>query len=517
MTWSQRSFFMKQVFDQDNDLRFVKAQQRPKYKPNRFEWRQNSADVEEVIDLAAAANVIDIENEGGKDGEPLLPRSRPSSATAQGDIALPPIDKPVIPPEEKIVPVDPREQWHKLKRSVSLRDNVMLGTVRSKANDTDEKTSDDTIPEIKEEGDDSEAQEDIQDLLSPPTPLPSKTKFPVLKIKALGIFAAAFKKKQADNNSRTEPLSLPKTGRESVSLPSSPVTNRRVNPLSKSLEDRPKSAQKVESPSGLYTVNEMKSMSIKRKSLPMSTSPEHDKSYSIKSPIINAKSQGAVQRRESNAITQKLSDVPEASSVAAVKKRNSPKHKNNTARSKTRENDPITSATVTAVTSYTVAPSKPQTANENHVPKTSSVSSKTSAKTRPLKTRGGAKDQRKPNNIWQRVTEEPEPTSRKWNKDGTCKHTHSSDTNTNNGMQLIDIEGELDDLDYIDEKILRRLVHTLPTELQIKTHRREAEAKGSSVEEVRRKMIENAKYRMSRRVVLDPRFKQLEKSLSGVP
>lgn len=504
MTWSQRSFFMKQVFDQDNDLRFVKAQQRPKYKPRRFEWRHNSADVEEVIDLAAAANVFDIENEGGKDGEHLQPGSRPSSVTAQGDIALPPIDKPVIPPEEKIVPVDPREQWRKLKRSASLRDNVMLGT-ESKVNDTDEKTSDDTIPEIKEEGDDSEAQEDIQDLLSPPTPLPSKTKFPVLKIKALGIFAAAFKRKQADNNSRPEPLSLPKTGRESVSLPSSPSTNRRANPLSKSLEDRPKSAQKVESPSGLYTVNEMKSMSIKRKNLPTSTLPEHDTSFSIKSPIINAKSQGAVQRRESNAITQKLSDVPETSSVAAVKKRNSPKHKNNTARSKTWESDPIKSTTCTV------------TANENYVPKTSSESSKTSAKTRPVKTRCGAKDQRKPNNIWQRVTEEPQLTKWKWNKDGTCKHALSSDTNTNNGMQLIDIEGELDNSDYIDEKILRRLVHTLPTELQIKTHRREAEAKGSSVEEVRRKMIENAKYKMSRRVVLDPRFKQLEKSLSGVP
>ncbi|XP_077864545.1 uncharacterized protein LOC144350040 [Saccoglossus kowalevskii] len=31
MTWNQRNFFMKQVFDQDNDFRFVKAEQRPAY------------------------------------------------------------------------------------------------------------------------------------------------------------------------------------------------------------------------------------------------------------------------------------------------------------------------------------------------------------------------------------------------------------------------------------------------------------------------------------------------------
>ena len=31
MTWNQRNFFMKQIFDQDNNLRFVKASQRPKY------------------------------------------------------------------------------------------------------------------------------------------------------------------------------------------------------------------------------------------------------------------------------------------------------------------------------------------------------------------------------------------------------------------------------------------------------------------------------------------------------
>ena len=442
LTWTQRNFFMKQVFDQDKELRFVKAQQRPKYKPPKFETKQ--CDFDAVVDTLTYANEIDVEEkeEVSKETEETTSPSRPTSASPKKEIehTLPPIGQP-ISPEEPLNGTKMKDTFGagNMRRMTSPREKPMFLRVRhiydtkhfveNKSDNTEENNNNvateenqsseeqDTVPEINA---------DTQEVSNTAMPAPKKTKFPVLKVKALGLFAASMKKAQGEPPKSAAPVvPLPKPGRQSVSLPNSPTIKRKDSSArhssAKSLDDKPLSATKA------Y-----------KKTLP---------SFDDKN-------------------------------ICSKKTLKSSKRKSHTA-------------------------TRPSLSSESQKLTPRSSISKCSSRIRTSQTRERQDPQK---NIWQRVTTMPEESSvLKCNKD-------KADSNFDQ-MGIVDIEDC--DQDFVEESVIRRLVKTLPTDMLVKSVNREKEAGGLSTGDARRMMLEKAKHKMSRRVVLDPRFKRLENSLAG--
>ena len=101
-------------------------------------------------------------------------------------------------------------------------------------------------------------------------------------------------------------------------------------------------------------------------------------------------------------------------------------------------------------------------------------------------------------NIWAKPGNTPDP-------DGRRKE------NNDNSVRVVDIE-EDPPQETAEVQVIRKIIRTLPTNLMIKTTKRETEAR-SDLAVMRQRLKDRAKEEMTRRASLDPRFTKLEKSL----
>ena len=155
LSWNQRSFFMRQVFDEDNDLRFVKAQERPKYFPP-------SDDTEEMQTLWKQTSQLRRSERGHDKSLYHIERFQENKIKPQGNINA-----------STNLPDPLTERIHG-----ASGDNLTLKTMNGSLRDTDE-----------------------SQVIKP------RSRFPAVKIKALGLFAASARRASL-KNVRKQPLTL---------------------------------------------------------------------------------------------------------------------------------------------------------------------------------------------------------------------------------------------------------------------------------------------------------------------
>ncbi|XP_041471070.1 uncharacterized protein LOC121420484 [Lytechinus variegatus] len=514
MSWNQRNFFMKQVFDQDNDLRFVKAAQRPKYLnciPPPPRDGDNSWLKEEYVFSFKPKSSTSPESKDFKQGtsdEKSLDESlktmgledETSSAdqVPQGDESKTDVQETTMTASKESEQAE-RDRKEEEKRDLasrgvfgSRREKVKMPPLMSGAW-KQKLESEMKVEEVVEEDKGEECKitsnlelevqkSDVEDAdpLNNAKPNPGgaetvkpKTRFPVLKVRALGLFAMTFKKTPAVPSLASQlPVESPSTNDLKLSPISSPEKDASV--LTASLPPQAAPHVKVKGKSPPPTVPALSEMH-RPASVSLPNSPVTDR----KPQLIRQQSDHSVL--VSAPTRDKLITAIQASEKGHSRSRRGSRRDSaanpNQERSKRHRHEngikPVKSASSTLPKKTRESTAK--THSSSSLPKT---------------------DNHDSSHIWG-VSGENE-TQEKDNKDNARKNC------------------DVNDEEEVDYHVIRRIVRTLPAHLMLKTSKREVEA-GGDVALLRQKMKDLARAEATKRASLDPRFKQLEKSLINSP
>ncbi|XP_071958259.1 uncharacterized protein [Antedon mediterranea] len=380
LAWNQRNFFIKQVFDQDNELRFVKVYERPSY------LKQTAAEdeFEETIHLRPKSRSVDF----GKESQHDRPKSKPlRRSKTEGALLLHRKKKHIL--EDKF---DSSKIVQNGKENVDQTEHVLTDDLPKLTQIDSIRVSEETNPELK-----------------------AKVKFPLLKVRALGIFAASFKRNEQN------------AGKENTKLPP-PIQDAYITSnLNENTSTTSNQSNTNEKYSNKKYVDTLDNGPLVNTTHNEQNVDKHTHQVNGNAVSKNIHINGIVQSSKKYVKTTeyKIMDIGLES----------------TDRYRNGEN--------------------------------------TSSKDNKSRDVLGKRKQR----------------------EGKVKHFKDPEKDEKLQVQ--------------QEKVLRKLVSTLPTHLLLKTHKREKEAGGISTDEVRRKMIDKARAGMSQRVLKDPRFKNLEDFLNA--
>ncbi|XP_071842700.1 uncharacterized protein [Apostichopus japonicus] len=367
LEWSQREFFIKQVFDHNNDLRFVKASERPKYLEDLPPLLD---DVIGVTDAKDELNELTKSPRGGLNPPPTSP-----------------IPEEISNDGEESTDVHDSEDFKEQRTNSSGRDNLEGSSLQRHGSET------------------------------------SQWKLPVIKVRAMGLFA---------RSSTAENASEKKT--EKVHLPPTPETARRRN-----------------------------------------FSGDHHGNSKVSSPRLPAASNDGVIQSPSVSPQTSITTTQALLSPAIYRRHMS-------ARRSVDVND--------------LRMLKSQRSREDLLSSPSSIRRQRS-QSKPTISPRGSVDQ------WSRMFERRNGSLSYGGK--TAGHLATSTESITDSS-----DGEC------DEKVLRKLVRSLPTHLLLKTREREKEtgSRSAGVEEMKRKLLEKCRLDCNQRTVEDPRFKSLANSLT---
>lgn len=508
MSWNQRSFFMKQVFDQDNELRFVKAAQRPKYlnhippPPQEgdnswmkeeyvFSFKTKSSKSPESKDLMQ----VKLE-EGPLEGSSkaiVVDEGASSADLHQQDESKPGGQEAAarVTKESEQAERDKKEEEKRdlasrgvfgARREKKIMPPLMSGAGKQKIDP--EVTAEEVVEEkvddckINDEPEVNKETTEEADLLNEAKPSSGgtaeaakpKKKFPVMKVRALGLFAMTFKKTPP-----VPPL-------QSQSPPQSQLTNdlklssslnaeRDASLLSSSLppQTAPNMTVKAWStPSTAPSASEIH----RPGSVSLPNSPKTDR----KLQLLRQQSEHTIRERstKSDRLKRALHTSESGHGSSRRGSRRDSTAKSNQERSRQQPQGSGIKAVRSA--SSTLQKSKREGTAKIHQP--SSLPKADS------------------NHIW-----------------GVSSENENQDKDVNGNVQS---GSDVKDAEDVDFHVIRRIVRTLPAHLMLKTSKREVEA-GGDVALLRQKMKDLARADTTRRASLDPRFMKLEKSLCNSP
>ncbi|XP_033109951.1 uncharacterized protein LOC117111183 isoform X2 [Anneissia japonica] len=418
LAWNQRNFFIKQVFDQDNELRFVKAYERPSY----LSLSAVEDEFEETISLKPKSRSLDLGKSlphGAKFRKNFLRRSK-----TEGSLLIHRKDTE-----------EPENQFD------ILRSDTNIGEEKSNQNGENKSITD--LPKLPIECENVENSTAVDiNAKNKPDISKAKVKFPLLKVRALGIFAASFRRNESDSLAFKGNIHLP-----------SPTA-------------------------GVYHTHHS------------SADSSSNSGQSVKHGTDNVKEKGFDKENE--------------------------KRLSNNLKKKAHSMDPY----------------EGDKANKSLV---NGRFSQRKEETRPIHCSNGEELDRKDksNDLVSNGNRYSKTTEYKLKYIGLSTlnmdrnegiHKGSKDKSRDmlsrrrqqeKAVALYDQENDGKSIILQQEKVLRKLVSTLPTHLLLKTHKREKEAGGISTDDVRRRMIDKARAGMSRSVLKDPRFKDLEDFLNA--
>ncbi|XP_072165887.1 uncharacterized protein [Diadema setosum] len=497
MTWNQRSFFIKQVFDQDNELRFVKASQRPKYleyipppppdgdtswikgeyvfsfdtkkkspgegrghKGNRHHQEPAEEPVEEApVDELTAVS----EAQAGKENEA---ESKLEVVSVKDEN------------ENETKAPEKRDSFQgTFGRRQKLNMPLLMTSAWKSKNEEEKKVDDEKLEPMKEADEKLETVDEKQNESEESAPAPPilvknttegspeaskpRVKFPVLKVKALGLFAASFKK-----NDSFPPLPNARQSQPQLQSQPAPDTTSTLPPTLSGALTGSSSTPALTPQTAPANVEVPRPGSI---SLPNSPQAE-------RKPLVRQNSDHAmhVERPGTDHVSRSLptrGDATPRKSQQGWRRHSSIHH---VERSKQHTPDKACKSASSAMPKINRNFSaRPSVAGSSH---------------------SGGKE---PKNSWEKVASEADSNEQAKPKRETLGF----------------VENDNRDQDEVELKVIRRIVRTLPTQLMIKTTKREVEA-GCDGAVVRQKLMDRARAEMTRRASLDPRFKNLEKSLT---
>ncbi|XP_054760241.2 uncharacterized protein LOC129266416 [Lytechinus pictus] len=511
MSWNQRSFFMKQVFDQDNDLRFVKAAQRPKYLnciPPPPQDGDNSWLKEEYVFSFKPKSSTSPESKEFKQGTPveksldeslktmgLEDETSSADQVPQGDKSETDIQETTITASKESEQAE-RDRKEEEKRDLasrgvfgSRREKIkmpllMSGAWKQKLESemkVEEVVEEDRGEECKKTSNlEPEVQKsDVKDAdpLNNAKPNPGgsaetvkpKTRFPVLKVRALGLFAMSFKKTPAVPSLASQlPVESPSTNDLKLSSISSPERDASV--LTASLP--PQATPNVK---------------VKGRSPPPASSEMHrPASVSLpNSPVTDRKPQLIRQQSDHSVLVS----APTRDKLIRAIKASENGH------SRSRRGSRRDS---------TANPNQERSKRHRHENGIKSV--KSASSTLPKKTRENTAKTHSASSL---PKTDNHDSSHIWG--GSSENETQEKDNKDNARKNCDVNDE-----EVNYHVIRRIVRTLPAHLMLKTSKREVEA-GGDVALLRQKMKDLARAEAAKRASLDHRFKQLEKSLINSP
>lgn len=510
MSWNQRSFFMKQVFDQDNELRFVKAAQRPKYlnhippppqegdnswlkeeyvfsfktksskspeSKDLMQMKLEEGPLEEsskafLVDEGASSADLHQQDESKPYGQEAAARATIESEQAERDKKEE--EKRDLASrgafgarrEKKIMPPLMSGAWkQKLEPEVKAEE-----VVEEKVDDC--KITAEPEPEANKET--TEEADPLNEAKSSSggtaEAVKSKKKFPVMKVRALGLFAMTFKK------------SVPVPPLQSQSPPQSQLTNdmklssssnaeRDTSLLSSSLP--PQTAPNMTVKAWSTPPTAPSASEIHRPgSVSLPNSPKTDR----KLQLLRQQSDHTIRERSTK--SDRLKRALHTSESGHGRSRRDSRRDSTAKSNQERSRQQPQGSGIKAVRS---ASSTLQTSKREGTAKTHQPSSLPKADS---------------NHIW-----------------GVSSENENQDKDVNGNVQS---GSDVKDAEDVDFHVIRRIVRTLPAHLMLKTSKREVEA-GGDVALLRQKMKDLARADTTRRASLDPRFMKLEKSLCNSP
>lgn len=508
MSWNQRSFFMKQVFDQDNELRFVKAAQRPKYlnhippPPQEgdnswmkeeyvFSFKTKSSKSPESKDLMQ----VKLE-EGPLEGSSkaiVVDEGASSADLHQQDESKPGGQEAAarVTKESEQAERDKKEEEKRdlasrgvfgARREKKIMPPLMSGAGKQKIDP--EVTAEEVVEEkvddckITDEPEVNKETTEEADLLNEAKPSSGgtaeaakpKQKFPVMKVRALGLFAMTFKKTPPvpPLQSQSPPQSQLTND---LKLSSSSNAERDASLLSSSLppQTAPNMTVKAWStPSTAPSASEIH----RPGSVSLPNSPKTDR----KLQLLRQQSEHTIRERstKSDRLKRALHTSESGHGSSRRGSRRDSTAKSNQERSRQQPQGSGIKAVRSA--SSTLQKSKREGTAKIHQP--SSLPKADS------------------NHIW-----------------GVSSENENQDKDVNGNVQS---GSDVKDAEDVDFHVIRRIVRTLPAHLMLKTSKREVEA-GGDVALLRQKMKDLARADTTRRASLDPRFMKLEKSLCNSP
>lgn len=508
MSWNQRSFFMKQVFDQDNELRFVKAAQRPKYlnhippPPQEgdnswmkeeyvFSFKTKSSKSPESKDLMQ----VKLE-EGPLEGSSkaiVVDEGASSADLHQQDESKPGGQEAAarVTKESEQAERDKKEEEKRdlanrgvfgARREKKIMPPLMSGAGKQKIDP--EVTAEEVVEEkvddckINDEPEVNKETTEEADLLNEAKPSSGgtaeaakpKKKFPVMKVRALGLFAMTFKKTPPvpPLQSQSPPQSQLTND---LKLSSSSNAERDASLLSSSLppQTAPNMTVKAWStPSTAPSASEIH----RPGSVSLPNSPKTDR----KLQLLRQQSEHTIRERSTK--SDRLKRALHTSESGHGSSRRGSRRDNTAKSNQERSRQQPQGSGIKAVrsASSTLQKSKREGTAKIHQP--SSLPKADS------------------NHIW-----------------GVSSENENQDKDVNGNVQS---GSDVKDAEDVDFHVIRRIVRTLPAHLMLKTSKREVEA-GGDVALLRQKMKDLARADTTRRASLDPRFMKLEKSLCNSP